>query len=153
MDGQPERVNQVLEDMLRACVLDLKGAWEEHLPLVEFAYNNIYHSSIGMTPFEALYDRPCHSPTYWVKVGDGPLHGPEIIQQTTEKIVRIHERMKATQDRQKSHANLRHRDLHFEVGDNVFIKISLMKGVVRFGGKYKLAPQFIGSFEILERVG
>ena len=65
MDGQLERTIQILEDILRACVLDLKGAWEEHLPLVEFAYNNSYQTSIQMAPYEALYARPCQSPVCW----------------------------------------------------------------------------------------
>ena len=85
-DGQTERVNQILEDMLRACVLDLGGSWEEHLPLVEFAYNNSYHSGIGMAPFEALYGRPCRSPACWMEVGDAPLLRPELARATTEKI-------------------------------------------------------------------
>lgn len=92
-------MNQVLEDMLRACVHDLKGKWEDHLALVEFAYNNSYYSIIGMTPFEALYGRPCRSPDCWTEVGDRPLYGPKIIQETSEKIARIQERMKAAQDR------------------------------------------------------
>lgn len=150
---QTERVNQVLEDMLRACALDLKSAWEEHLHLVEFAYNNSYHSSIGMTPYEALYGRPCRSPACWAEVGDGPLHGPEIVQETTEKIVRIRERLKAAQSRQKSYADAKRRELDFEVGDKVFIRVSPMRGVMRFGVKGKLAPRFIGPFEVLKKIG
>ena len=98
-DGQTERVNQILEDMLRACVLDLGGSWEEHLPLVEFASNNSYHSSIGMAPFEALYGRPCRSPACWMVVGDAPLLGPELVRETTEKVNIIRERIKTAQSR------------------------------------------------------
>ena len=94
-DGQTERTNQVMEDMLRACVLDFKGTWETHLPLIEFAYNNSYHSSIGMAPFEALYGRPCRSPLCWAEVGDRKLLGLEMIRETNEKIVIVREKMKA----------------------------------------------------------
>ena len=85
-DGQTERTIQTLEDMLRACVLDFGGSWEEHLHLVEFAYNNSYHSSIGMAPFEALYGRPCRSPTCWMDFGEQLLLGPELVQQTNELV-------------------------------------------------------------------
>ena len=85
-DGQSERTIQTLEDMLRSCALDFEGNWEEHLPLVEFAYNNSYHSSIGMAPYEALYGRKCRSPICWTEVGERQILGPELVQQTTEKI-------------------------------------------------------------------
>jgi hypothetical protein len=152
-DGQTERVNQVLEDMLRACVLDFKGSWEEHLPLIEFAYNNSYHASIGMAPYEALYGRPCRSPVCWAEVGDKELIGPVFVQETTDKISIIRDRIRTAQSRQKSYADLKRRILEFAVGDHVFLKVSPMKGVVRFGKKGKLSPRFIGPFEILERVG
>ncbi|XP_028054833.1 uncharacterized protein LOC114259045 [Camellia sinensis] len=86
IDGQSERTNQTLEDMLRMCVLDFQGNWETYLPLAEFVYNNSYHSSIGMTPYEALYGRKCRSPICWAEVGDRPLLGPELVQETTEKV-------------------------------------------------------------------
>ena len=85
-DGQSERTIQVLEDMLRACVLDHKGSWEENLPLVEFAYNNNYQASIQMAPYEALYGRPCRSPTCWTKVGESSITGPDLIRDTSEKV-------------------------------------------------------------------
>ncbi|GKC36198.1 putative reverse transcriptase domain-containing protein [Tanacetum coccineum] len=93
-DGQSERTIQTLEDMLRACVIDFGKGWEKHLPLVEFSYNNSYHASIKAAPFEALYGRKCRSPVCWAKVGDVQLTGPEIIYETTEKIVRIRQRLK-----------------------------------------------------------
>ena len=92
-DGQTERVNQVLEDMLRACVIDFNGSWEEHLPLVEFAYNNSYHSTIGMAPYEALYGRPCWSPICWAQPEDSLLLGPELVRETTEKVAVIRNRI------------------------------------------------------------
>ena len=86
-DGQSERTIQTLEDMLRACVLDWGESWEKHLPLVEFAYNNSFHTSIGMSPYEALYGRPCRTPLCWTQVGERSMLGPEIVEQTTEKII------------------------------------------------------------------
>ena len=85
-DGQSERTIQVLEDMLRACVLDQKGSWEEHLPLVEFAYNNSYQASIQMAPYVALYGRPCKSPLCWTEVGESSITCPDLIRDTSEKV-------------------------------------------------------------------
>ena len=78
-DGQSKRTTQVLEDMLRACILDHKGRWEEHLPLVEFAYNSSYQESIQMAPYEALYGRPCRSSLCWTEVGESSITGPDLI--------------------------------------------------------------------------
>ncbi|GJY53664.1 putative reverse transcriptase domain-containing protein [Tanacetum coccineum] len=128
-DGQSERTIQTLEDMLRACVLDFGGSWDVHLPLVEFSYNNSYHSS-EMCSFEALY-----------------------VQETTEKISQIKDRLKVARDRQKSYADKRRKPLEFSVGDYVLLKVSPWKGVVRFGKKGKLTPRFVGPFEIIEKVG
>ena len=100
-DGQSERTIQTLEDLLRMCVLDFQGNWESHLPLAEFAYNNSFHSSIGMAPFEVLYGRKCRSPICWAEVGDGPLLGPEIVYEMTEKVKLIQQRLKTAQSRQK----------------------------------------------------
>ncbi|GKB46684.1 putative reverse transcriptase domain-containing protein [Tanacetum coccineum] len=125
-DGQSERTIQTLEDMLRACVIDFGKGWERHLPLVEFSYNNSYHASIKATPFEALYGRKCRSPVCWAEVGDVQLTGPEIIHETTEKIVQIRQRLQAARDRQRS--------------------------VIRFGKRGKLNPRYIGPFKILERI-
>ena len=91
--GQSERTIQVLEDMLRACVLDHKGSWEEHLPLAEFAYNNSYQASIQMAPYEALYGRPCRSPLCWTEVGESSITGPDLIRDTFEKVSLILQRL------------------------------------------------------------
>ncbi|RVW78911.1 Transposon Ty3-G Gag-Pol polyprotein [Vitis vinifera] len=152
-DGQSERVIQVLEDLLRACALDLKGNWDDYLPLVEFAYNNSFQASIGMTPFEALYGRRFRSPVCWDDVGEKKLLGPKLVQLTVENVSLMKERLKATQNRQKSYADNRRRDLEFEMGDHVFLKVSPMKSIMRFGRKGKLSPRFVGPFEVLERVG
>ncbi|GKE69034.1 putative reverse transcriptase domain-containing protein [Tanacetum coccineum] len=93
--------------MLRACVIDFGKGWEKYLPLIEFCYNNSYHASITATPFEALYGRKCRSPICWAKVGDIQLTGPEIIHETTEKIVQIRQRLQAARDRQRSYTNVR----------------------------------------------
>ncbi|GJR86353.1 putative reverse transcriptase domain-containing protein [Tanacetum coccineum] len=85
-DGQSEHTIQTLKDMLRVCVLDFGGSWDVYLPLVEFLYNNSYHSSVRCAPFEALYGRKCRSPIMWAEVGEGQLIGPELVQETTEKI-------------------------------------------------------------------
>ncbi|GJZ21606.1 putative reverse transcriptase domain-containing protein, partial [Tanacetum coccineum] len=144
---------QTLEDMLRACVMDFGGSWDTHLPLVEFSYNNSYHTSIKCAPFEALYGRKCRSPVIWTEVGESQLIGPEIVQETTEKIIQIKERLKTARSRQKSYADKRRKPLEFKVGDRVLLKVSPWKGVVRFGKKGKLAPRYVGPFEIVERVG
>ncbi|GJS86602.1 putative reverse transcriptase domain-containing protein [Tanacetum coccineum] len=106
-DGQSERTIQTLEDMLRACVIDFGNGWVRHLPLVEFSYNNSYHASIKAAPFEALYGRKCRSPVCWAEVGQVQLTGPEMVQETTEKVIQIKQRMQATRDRQKSYADLK----------------------------------------------
>jgi hypothetical protein len=152
-DGQSERTIQILEDMLRLCVLDFKGKWIQYLPLVEFAYNNSFQATIGMAPYEALYGRKCRSPLYWDEVGERQLVGPEIIQDTKDKITLIRKRMLAAQSLQKSYADTRRRKLEFEVGDQVFLKVSPMKGVMRFGKKGKLSPRYVGPFLVTEVVG
>ncbi|GJR49327.1 reverse transcriptase domain-containing protein [Tanacetum coccineum] len=152
-DGQSERTIQTLEDMLRACVLDFGGSWDVHLSLVDFSYNNSYHSSVRCAPFEALYGRKCRLPIMWAEVGEGQLIGPELVQETTEKISQIKDRLKVARDCQKSYADKRRKPLEFSVGDYVLLKVSPWKGVVRFGKKGNLAPRFVGPFEIVEKVG
>ena len=139
--------------MLRICVVDFKGNWDDYLPLIEFSYNNTYHASIGMPPFEALFGRKCRSPLYWDEVGERKLLGPELVQQTKEKIELIRQRLVAAQNRQSKYADQHRKDMEFEVGDLVLLKVSPRKGVLRFGKKGKLSPRFIGPFEILRRIG
>ena len=105
-DGRSERTIQVLEDMLRACVLDHKGSWKEHLPLVEFAYNISYQASIQMAPYEALYGRPCRSPFCWTEVGESSITGPDLIRDTSEKVGMIRQRLLTAQSRHKSYADV-----------------------------------------------
>lgn len=152
-DGQTERLNQVLEDMLRACVIEFPGSWDSHLHLMEFAYNNSFQATIGMAPFEALYGKCCRTPVCWSEVGEHRLMGPELVRSTNEAIQKIRARMQTAQSRQKSYADVRRKDLKFDVGEKVFLKVAPMKGVMRFEKKGKLSPRFVGPFEILERVG
>ncbi|GJZ74731.1 putative reverse transcriptase domain-containing protein [Tanacetum coccineum] len=139
--------------MLRACIIDFGGSWDVHLPLVEFSYNNSYHSSIQCASFEALYGRKCRSPVLWAEIREGSLIGPELVLQMTDKVVLIKEKLKAARDRQKSYADKRRKPLEFRVGDRVLLKVLPWKDVVRFGKKGKLAPRYVGPFEILERIG
>ena len=152
-NGHSERTIQILEDMLRACVLDLMASWEEHLPLVEFAYNNSYQASIQMAPYEALYGRLCRFPICWTEVGESSITDLDLIRDTYEKVNLIRKRLLTAQSRQKSYADRRRRPLEFEVGDHVFLKVILKRGVVIFGKRGKLAPRYIRPFEVLERVG
>ncbi|GJT77867.1 putative reverse transcriptase domain-containing protein [Tanacetum coccineum] len=153
MDGQSERTIQTSEDMLRACVIDFGGNWDDHLPLVEFAYNNSYHASIKMPPYKMLYGRKCRTPVCWEEVGSRELASTDVVLSTTKKIETIRERLKATQDRWKIYADNRRRPIEFNVGDFVMLKVLPWKGVLRFKNKGKLSPKFIGPFKILKRVG
>ncbi|GJU85179.1 retrovirus-related pol polyprotein from transposon TNT 1-94 [Tanacetum coccineum] len=152
-DGQSERTIQTLEDMLRACVIDFGNGWVKHLPLVEFSYNNSYHASIKAAPFEALYGRKCRSPVCWAEVGQVQLTGPELVQETTERIIQIKQRIQTARDRQKSYADLKRKPMEFQVGDKVMLKVSPWKGVVRFGKRGKLNPRYVGPFKVLKKVG
>ncbi|GJR21854.1 hypothetical protein Tco_0970381 [Tanacetum coccineum] len=152
-DGQSERIIQTLEDMLRVCVIDFGRSWNIHLQLAEFSYNNSYYSSIRCAPYESLYRRKCRSPVLWAEIGDNGLIGPELVQETTDKVVVIKDRLKGTRDHQNSYTDNRRKPLEFQVGDHVMLKVSPWKGVVRYGKKGKLAPRFVGPFEILERIG
>jgi hypothetical protein len=151
--GQHERVNQILEDMLQACVLKFPQKWDDCLPLAEFSYNNSYQASIKMARFEDLYGRRCRTPLNWSELGERCFIRPDMVKETEEKVRRIIHNLKEAQSRQKSYADKRRQPLHFQVEDYVYLKVSPMKGVSRFGVKGKLAPRYIGPFPILERYG
>ncbi|GJV88139.1 putative reverse transcriptase domain-containing protein [Tanacetum coccineum] len=138
---------------LRDLVMHESHNWDRYLPLVEFSYNNSYHASIKATPYEALYRRKCRSPVCWSKVEDTQLTGPELIRDTTEKIVQIKNRLLTARSHQKSYADRRSKQLEFEVGDMVLLKVSPWKGAVLFGKQGKLSPRYIRPFKILARVG
>ena len=151
--------NRVLEDMLRAYALGFKGSWSKYLPLAELAYNNSYQVTIGMAPYNALYGWCCPSLITWHEAGgkkilDLELYGKtQLIEDTTEAIKTINQRIETAQSQQKSYADGRHKPLEFVVGDSVFIRVALMKDIMRFGKKGKLNPRYIGPHEITRRVG
>jgi hypothetical protein len=151
--GQTERVNQILEDMLRACVLEFPQKLDDCLPLVEFSYNNSYQESIKMTLFQALYGRRCRTPLNWSEPGERWFFRPDLIKETEEKVQRIRHNLREAQARQENYADKQHRPLIFQVRDHVYLKVSPMKGVSQFGVKGKLAPRYIGPFPIFERCG
>jgi hypothetical protein len=139
-DGQTERTNQILEDMLRACALKDKIGWDKRLPYAEFSYNNNYQDRLKMSPFEALYVRNCRTRLHWGQLGERQVFVPGILLEAEENIRTVRENLKAAQSRQRSYADTRRRELNFEVGDYVYLKVSPIRGTKRFGVKGKLAP-------------
>nr|GEV77369.1 putative reverse transcriptase domain-containing protein [Tanacetum cinerariifolium] len=131
----------------------LQKALGTSLDMIEFSYNNSYHASIKAAPFEALYDQKCHLRVCWAKVREVQLLGPEIVQETTEKIIQIKQRIQATCDRQKSYIDLKRKPMEFQVGDRVVLRVSPWKGVIRFGKQGKLNTRYVGPFKVLENVG
>ena len=130
-DDQSKRTIQTLED-IRACVLDFKGSWEEHFPLVEFSYNNVYQASIHKAPYEALYGRSCRSPVCWAEVGERPSTSPDLVKDNSKKVDLIQKRLLMVQSWPKSYADRRRPPLEFEVGDHVFLKVMPKRGAVKF---------------------
>ncbi|WVZ64189.1 hypothetical protein U9M48_013751 [Paspalum notatum var. saurae] len=152
-DGQTERTNQILEDMLRACAIQYGASWDKSLPYAEFSYNNSYQTSIKMSPFQALYGRRCRTPLHWDQLGEKQLFGPGIIEDAERQVRMIRENLRIAQTRQKSYADNRRRDLEFAVGDYVYLKVSPIRGLRRFKVKGKLAPRYIGPFKITDSKG
>jgi hypothetical protein len=151
-DGQTERTNQILEDMLRACALKHGESWDKCLPYIEFSYHNTYQDSLKMAPFEALYGRKCRTPLYWSQTGESQLFGTDIIKEAERQVQIIRENLRVAQSRQKSYADGKRRDVSFQEGDYVYLKVSPIRGLRRFKVKGKLSPRYIGPFQIL-RVG
>nr|GFC01851.1 putative reverse transcriptase domain-containing protein [Tanacetum cinerariifolium] len=133
--------------------LDMSAAYHPQTDGQKVSYNNSYHSSVRCVSFEALYGRKCRSLIMWAEVREGQLIGLEFVQETTEKISQIKNRLKVTHDRQKSYADKRRKPLEFSVGDYVLLKVSPWKDEVRFGKIGKLAPRFVRPFEIIKKVG
>lgn len=152
-NGQTERVNQILEDMLRACALDFEGTWDRCLPYAEFSYNNSYQSSIQMSPNEALFGRKCRIPLCWNEVGEAQVFGPDVLKEAEKQVKLIRDRLKTAQTRQKSYIDNWRRDLEFAVGDHVYLRVSPLRGLKRFGMSGKLAPRYIGPYLITARRG
>ncbi|KAK6146677.1 hypothetical protein DH2020_020546 [Rehmannia glutinosa] len=116
-------------------------------------FNNSYQATIGMVPYEVLYGRKCRSPVHWDDIGERKLLGPDMIREMMEAVTQIRQRMETAQSRQKSYSDQRRRMLEFSIGDQVFLKVAPMKGVMRFEKKGKLSPRYIGPFHIRERIG
>jgi hypothetical protein len=139
--------------MLRSCALTYQDHWDECLSLAEFSYNNSYQESIKMAPFEALYGRRCRTPLNWSESGERWFYGVDLVKKTEEKVKQIQKNLKIAQSRQKSYADKRRRPLMFKMRYYVYLKVSPRKGVTQFGVKGKLAPRYIGLFQIIEKCG
>jgi hypothetical protein len=152
-DGQTKRVNQILEDMLRACALQYGRSWDKSLSYTEFSYNNSYQESLKMAPFEMLYGHRCRTPLFWSEAGEWKVFGPDILQQAEKQVRMVRDNLPVAQSRQKSYADHRRRALSFEVGYFMYLKVSPIRGLRHFNVRGKLAPRFIGPFKILEKRG
>jgi hypothetical protein len=148
-----DRINHILEDMLRACILQYDQNWDKCLSLAEFSYNNSYQTSLKMAPFKALYGRRCRTPLIWSQTGERKIFGPDLVTEAEKKVKTIQNNLKAAQSRQKSYADIRRRPLQFQIGDFVYLRVSPTRGIQRFGVKGKLAPRYIGPFEVIEICG
>jgi hypothetical protein len=126
-DGQTERVNQILDDMLRACVLEHQGSWDQNLPWAKFSYNNSYQESLKMAPFEVLYGRRCRTLLNWIEPGETVIFGPDLVEKVKSIVHRFQENLKAAKSHQETYANKRRRPLEFEVGNPVYLRVSPMK--------------------------
>ena len=133
--------------------MEFLRSWDRYIPLMEFVYNNSYQASIGMALYETLYGRRCRTLVCWTELNEHKVIGPDIVKDIEEKVQVIWKRLKAENDRQNSCADLKMRAIEYEVGDKVFLKVSPWRKILRFGKKSKLSPRFIGSYEILERIG
>jgi hypothetical protein len=139
--------------MLRACALQDKLCWDKRLSYAEFSYNNSYQASLKMSPFVALYGKNCRTPLHWDQPGKRQVFGPYILLEAEENIRMVRENLKTAQSRQRSYADTRRRELSFEVGDYVYLKVSPIKGIKRFEVKGKLAPRYIRPYQIQARRG
>jgi hypothetical protein len=152
-DGQTERVNQILEDMLRACALQYERSWDKSLLYAEFSYNNSYQESLKMAPFEMLYGQRCRTPLFWNETGERKVFGPDILEEAEKQVRMVKENLRVAQSRQKSYVDHRRRELRFDMGDFIYLKVSPMRGLRHFKVRGKLTPRFIGPFKILEKRG
>ena len=139
--------------MLRSCVISFKGSWEDWLPLAEFSYNNSYQESIKMASFEALYGRKCRTPLNWIEPGERRYYGIDFVKEAEERVQIIQQHIEAAQSRQKSYADKRRSPIVFQIGDYVYLKVSPMRKLQRFGVKQKLVPRYIGPYKIIEQKG
>ena len=139
--------------MLRACALTYGKDWEASLAYAEFSYNNSYQASLKMSPFEALYGRRCRTPLMWSEVGERALLGPALIKEAEDRVAEVREKLKTAQSRQKSYSDKRRKDLNFQVGEYVYLRVSPIRGTRRFRVRGKLAPRYIGPYKVLRKVG
>jgi hypothetical protein len=142
-----------LRRYVEACALKYEKSWDKSLPYAEFSYNNSYQASIEMAPFEAPYGRQCRTPLFWCQTRESQVFGLEVLRDAEKQVQMIRENQKVAQSWQKSYADKRRRDLSFEVGDFVYLKVSPMRGTHRFKVKGKLAPRYVGPFKIVDRKG
>jgi hypothetical protein len=139
--------------MLRACTLKYGKSWDKSLPYAEFSYNKSYQMSIKMAPFEALFAQQCRIPLFCSQTGESQVFGPEVLKDAKRQVQMIRENLRIVQSHQKSYADKQRRDLSFEVGDFVYLKVSPMRGTRRLKVKGKLAPGYVGPFQVLDRKG
>jgi hypothetical protein len=138
---------------LRVRVLKYGKSWDKSLPYAEFSYNNSYQASIEMALFEALYGRQCRAPLFWSQTRESQVFGSEVLKDAEKQVQMIRENLNVAQSREKSYANKRRRDLSFEIGDFVYLKVFPMRGTRRFKVKGKLAPRYVGPFKIISLKG
>jgi hypothetical protein len=148
-DGQIEKVNQVIEDMLRMYVMDKPSKWEYYLHLVEFVYNKGYQASLKMSPCEALYGRKCNTPISWNNPANRAVVGPDLLREMEEQMIKIKQNLKVAQDKKKIYVDKGRTHREFKVGDHVFLKVKSNRSSLKLGNCSKLAARYCGSFEIL----
>src|SRR4051812_22456324 len=151
--GQFERVNQIFEDMLRACVISFGKNLEKSLPFAEFSYNNSFQSSLNMAAFELFYGRRCRTPLNWSKTGERQFFGPDMINEVEEQVRIVRDQLKAAQSHQKSYYDRHHRQESYNMDEKAYLRVTPLKGTQCFGIKGKLAPCYIGPFRILAKSG
>jgi transposase InsO family protein len=152
-DGQTKRVNQIIEDMLRMHVMDKPSKWEDHLHLVEFAYNNGYQASIKMSPFEALYGGKCNTSINWDNSSNWTIIGLDLLRDMEDQMMKIKQNLKAAHERKKSYVDKHRTPREFSVGDHVFLKVKARRSSLRLGRCSKLSARYCGPFEVMERIG
>jgi hypothetical protein len=135
---------------MRSCAFKYGKSWDKSLPYVEFSYNNSYQASIEMAPYEALYGWQCRTSLFWSQTGESQVFGSEVLKDAEKQVQMVHESLKVAQSRQKSYVDKRRRDLSFEIGDFIYLKVSPMRGTHRFRVKRKLAPRYVGPFKIID---
>jgi hypothetical protein len=153
LDGKIERVNQVIEDMLRMYVMDKPSKWEYYLHLVDFVYNNGYQTSLKMSPFEALYGKKCNTPVSWDNPADRAVVGLDLLREMEDQMLKIKKKLKVSQGKHKIYVDKGRTHRKFKVGDHVFLKVKANRSSLKLGNCSKLAAHYCGQFEILERIG